>query len=146
MSLVYSRISKEEWRERFSHNARMSVFGEDLDPAVERIDFAYLVADGSTDQLYIYCTFYEMDSTSLYLSFGGAFPDSRGTDKTKEALLGLYKYLGKNGYKTVNYHCKNTNPAMIKLGLKTGAVIVGMSVSPRSILLEHYVDLEKGNK
>lgn len=136
------RVSKEDWHTIYAKDARMAVFGEAIEPRVERIDFAYLVAD-SQNQLVIYSTFYEMDHKSLYLGFGGSFPGSRGTPKTAEALLTLFTHLKSLGYTDINWHVKNENYPMLKLAMKVSAKIVGVSVTPRSTLLEHHVNLIK---
>lgn len=143
MMFDFIRISKEDWAEKYAKSARMSVFGEDLDPSVERIDFGYLVADSAKKELRIYSTFYEMDNESVYLTFGGAFPPSRGIGNTPAAFGALLAHLGTLGYKSVHWHCKNTNGPMIKLGARVGALIVGISTTPRAVLLEHTVNLKK---
>jgi hypothetical protein len=133
--MLVTCILKDEWKE-FSESAHLSVFKERIDPMQERIDFALLVADDA-NKLILYCSYRETDKDSVYMQFGGSFPTHRGDIKVLPAFLEMVKWC-KARYKAIMFHTENTNHAMIKLGMKSGFNIVGMSHGRTGkILLEH---------
>jgi hypothetical protein len=141
VSYVYTKISAAEWRERFEENARLSVFGEHVDPKTTRFDFSILCAHEK--HLCIYTTVREIHSDHAYLSFGGSFPNVRGqTEIVRPAFLGLIDWFFSNGYDQITFHTKNTNYPMQRLSMHAGFVCVGTSTTERHILLEYNLKKE----
>lgn len=137
------KISKEEWKEKFSKNAHLSVFKEILDPECERIDFANLIVD-KNEKLTMYATVCELDSDTAYLNFGGSFPTSRSSLSAVKAFRALISDLFRH-YQFIGFHCENDNHAVLKLALHSGFRIIGVSYSSRTgkVLLEHRLEREQ---
>lgn len=134
------RVSSEEWRDKYAANARLSVFGEILNPDEERIDYALLVTQDK--ELVIYTTFKELSKVHVYMCFGGSFPNARG----KSSLVrGAFLSMLEHSYKTYNeitFHTKNTNYPMQKLSMHAGFLVVGLTYTDKNILLEYNLKKE----
>lgn len=136
------KIDPPTWKERYSANARLSVFGEILDPEDERIDFALLTTKDK--ELVIYTTLKELSRKHVYLCFGGSFPNARGkTSLVRGAFLEMLSYLFEQGYEEVTFSTKNTNYPMQRLSMHAGFVCVGISICSSYTLLEYNLKKEK---
>jgi hypothetical protein len=126
----------EEWQ-TFAENAHLICFNEHRPAEMNRIDFALLVVDGKTPQAY--GTFREIDSETVYMQYGGSFPETLNTVKSFQAYCLVLNYL-KERYKRATTLIENTNLVMMKFAMKQGLRIIGVRNFKGSILLEHYIE------
>lgn len=130
------RVSQQEWM-KISSEAHELCFNERRDPSFERIDFALVVAMGSTPVAYMTCK--ELDAESIYMQYGGAFPSGRDTALSFRAYSSMIDYLSQN-YVRGGTLIENTNTAMLKFAMKKGLLITGVRNFKGSILLEHCIE------
>jgi hypothetical protein len=131
--------SSDEWK-ILAQNAHLACFNEDRSPEMNRIDFAILVVDN--DVPIAYGTFREVDSETVYMQYGGSFPNVRSTIKSFKAYCACLRYL-KERYKRVTTLIENTNLVMMKFAMKQGLRIIGIRNFKGSILLEHFMEWSK---
>lgn len=72
-----------------------------------------------------YTTCLEMDSETVYLQHGGAFPNYEKTIHVMQAYQAMLNDLSLN-YKRVWTRIKNTNKPMLRIALKVGFLITGI--------------------
>ena len=134
------QIDPKTWQEKYAANARLSVFGEVVEPEDERIDFALLVA--KEKELVIYATCKELSRRHVYLCFGGSFPNSRGkSELVRGAFLEMVARLFET-YTEITFHTKNTNYPMQRLSMHAGFYVVGVSFGDKHVLLEYNLKKE----
>lgn len=133
------RIEKHEWYQ-MAGKAHLAVFDETWDPDLERIDYALLTVD-EKNSLIQYATLRELDRESVYISYGGSFPNYKGSVaalKSFQSILGwLYAH-----YKHVSFLTENTNFPMLKFGIKEGFRVVGIRNFKGKVMLEHFRERE----
>lgn len=136
------RVEKSEWSS-VSESAHSAVFQEIRPKEWDRIDYALLtVEDG---RLYGYCTVRELDSKSIYLQYGGAFPPASKSVKAYRCYGALINYfVGK--YEHVTTLVENTNVAYLKLAMAFGFRIIGVRFFSGEIFVELFLDLTKETK
>lgn len=115
------KLSPEQWA-NLSKESNAAVFGEVVEPANERIDFALLTLED--DKPLGFLTFQEKDSESLYLQYGGVVLGARG--RGTELLDFNFKGLFEQGYKRISFLVENTNIVMLKVALKIECLIIGV--------------------
>lgn len=130
-------ISAEQWA-KVSEEVHSTVFGKTRPASDDRITFALATQhDDGTPIAYI--TGQERGSGTLYIQYGGAFPDSKATTliwkSFQEAL-----YYCKIHYKRVALLVENTNSSMIRLALKAGFKIIGTRTFEGAIYLDHLLE------
>lgn len=130
------KLTKEDWA-TLSEKAHLIAFNEHRDPISERVDFAIIVEDGYGKPM-IYITARELDRESLYWQYGGAFPDTRGTGKTKECVEEVLNWCKQNNYRRVFFYTENTNVPMLKLAMNLRFRAVGIRNYKHHVLLEHF--------
>lgn len=127
-----TRVSLDEWRDRFANNSYTQSFGQNRDISLERIDFA-LIAVNENPVGFVTCI--EMDAETIYWQFGGAF------DEIKRSLMVLTYYVSfinycKERYKRITTRVENTNISMIRMALACGFLIQGTWNNRNKIYLE----------
>lgn len=134
------KIDPETWKEKYAANARLSVFGEIVEPEDERIDYALLVAKDK--ELVIYVTLKELSRRHVFMCFGGSFPNSRGkSELVRGAFLTMVEKLFET-YDEVTFHTKNSNYPMQRLSMHAGFVVVGITFGDKHVLLEYNLKKE----
>lgn len=134
-----SFYTQDEWRE-LSPNAHLCVFDERADKSTERIDFALIVGNGENPQGYI--TVKEHDGKTAYMQRGGMFPHMKGIGVSADHFRLCIDWLWGRGFTKVFFNVKNSNIAMIKLGLNTGFRVSGMRQFKQDLLLEMSIEKE----
>ena len=117
------KYDKAQW-DLVSEGIHELVFGEYRPSSLNRFDFALCVWDESEPIGYITCR--ETDSESLYIGFGGVFPNQRKSKKSKDGMFFLLDYL-RQDYKRANMLVENSNVFMIKKALNHGFRVVGIA-------------------
>ncbi len=140
--MVYvEHIDKDNWKS-MSKDSHMTVFLEEREPDMDRIDYALLaVTEEQKIILYLTCT--EFDKNTVYWNHGGATPPFKKTVKVIQAYDAFLHKMKDMGYKNVIMHVRNDNKSMLKLAARSGFKIVGIRVNEKCILLEHRVTIEE---
>jgi len=131
-----SKLSQTEWL-TFSQDAHLICFSEHQPKELVRIDYALICHEGSTPISYV--TLRELDSETVYMQFGGAFPSAKGTLKSFKSYEMFLDCL-KQGYKRATTFIQNDNLVMLKFAMKAGFRIVGIRTFKGNILLEHLLE------
>lgn len=141
--MIVTRVSKEEWAEKFYAAAHAAVFKEFMGPDDERISFAILVIDPEKDEPIMYATICEPKKDSAYINYGGSFPPYRGSTKAVKAFKKIVSELFET-HSEISYHCENINVPMLKLGIKSGFRVIGLTYTKsHKILLEHSLERDR---
>ena len=117
-------------------DAHLSVFKEQWDAELETIDFAMLMVLQSSDTAVSYATVQEMDDKSVYLQYGGVFPDFKGTMISYRSFHQMIERL-KQDYKKITTFVENTNYSMLKFYMKENFKITGIRFFGDLTLLEN---------
>lgn len=136
--ILVKHVTKEDWKP-MAVAAHGAVFSEEWDADMERIDKALITVDQETDMLLQYATLREIDSESVYISYGGSFPSAKGSPRSLESFVAILEDL-KKSYKRVVFLTENINFPMLKLALKTNFVITGMRQAKGRTMLEHVLE------
>jgi hypothetical protein len=134
------KLNPEEWSE-FSKLAHAIVFEENRPAEMNRISFCYVTEEDSLPLCFV--TVRELDNESLYFQYGGAFPSSIGTPKTKESLSKTLEQASSEGFKRVSWLVKNTNVAMQKLSFNVGFIPTGIRNFEGEIYVEYHKKLDQ---
>jgi hypothetical protein len=129
-------IDGEKWRNNFSDMAHEVCFGTSERSRIDAIDFAVLGFVGQDLGGYITCKI--MDSESLYIQHGGAFPTFLKSVYVVPGYL-MWIDMCMKDYKRISTKVKADNVAMIKLAFKAGFCIVGTTIFKNEL----YVELTK---
>lgn len=133
MNLV--KYCPEEWLD-FSEMVHSLVFNESRSKDIARFDFVLAVWDQMIPVGYVHCR--EMDRDSIYIGYGGAFPDVRGSGKSLEGFSMILDFLKKD-YKRASMLIENNNIKMLKLALNAGFKVIGLRNAEGDIFLEHSI-------
>lgn len=117
-------IPKEQITDQFLENVHKNIFNEAVPADFFKFD-ACLVAE-ENNELLAYILIKEITSCMVDIAWGGSFKNARGTVIKKmfnEGIGLLLKY-----YSTITFQTRNTNLAMIKLGLLGGFLITGTTL------------------
>lgn len=128
------QIPASKWVDTFSENSHAAVFGERLDPTLQRIDFALIAGNGR--ELITYATCKELDSESLYFQYGGSYPKYRGSPMVSQAFGDMIKWVEER-YKRLSFLVENDNKRMLRLAAKHDFKICGIRHFKGKVLLEH---------
>jgi hypothetical protein len=74
--MIVQRLDSAKWSD-LSEEAHLLCFNEKRDTSMDRIDFALLTTDGEKPLAYMTCK--ELDAETVYLQYGGSFPETQGT-------------------------------------------------------------------
>lgn len=121
LKVVAEKIPAEEWKvlDELSHTI---CFGEKRPSDLNRHHF--VMAGFLGKELMGYTTCIEMDSETVYLQHGGAFPNYEKSLYVLQSYKALLDSL-RPTYKRAWTRVKNTNLVMLKLALKMGFLITG---------------------
>lgn len=125
-------------------SAHMVCFKEERPWYVNTFTFALMVEDDDGVPL-AYCTCLEMDTASIYMQHGGAFPSAEKGPKTVRAYHKMIQYLRDN-YERASTIIKNNNIAMIKLAYSAGFEIHGVDYMHDGIFLHLLNDFSGGKE
>lgn len=117
-------FTKEEW-DMMSEKVHFITFGEARSAVLNRHHF--ILGCAHNGQLGGYITCMEFDSRSVYIQYGGVFPDFL---KTIHAMGGYKNLIGwlDERYDRATTYIENTNSSMLKMALKLGFVVTGTKV------------------
>lgn len=131
------QLSPDQWG-ALSEKMHLVVFDKLRPKELERISFA-LIAE-CNEQLGGYITCKEMDSETLYIQYGGAFPNFSKSHYVLGGYLEMIKWCTQN-YARVWTRIENKNVPMIKLALQAGFIVTGTSLMKNNL----YVEFSKGD-
>lgn len=132
-------IEAKEWM-KFAENAHLICFNEKRPDAMNRIDYALVVEEN--DMPLAYMTIKELDSETVYMQYGGAFPSAKNTIKSFQSYEVMMNFLKEN-YKLGLTLIENTNTAMMKFAMKFGLRVTGLKLFNGIILLEHSIKFKE---
>jgi hypothetical protein len=145
MHLDVDILTPEQWK-TLSADAHKSVFHEIMPEGRERLDLVIMMVTkddaGFVQRIHGYITCRELDSDSLYLIYGGAFPGTHSTSLSFPAYSTAIAW-AKKKYKKIGMLVENTNAPMLKFAMKSGFLITGLRVYEGKIMLENSMDGEK---
>lgn len=136
--ILVKEVEPQLWRQ-MAEDAHVSVFNEHWDAGLERIDFALVMVHKDSDKIISYATATNIDSSTVYLSYGGAFPTFKGTPITFMSFQHMLDHL-KRRYKRIVTLVENTNTAMLRFYMKEKFLITGIRYFGESIFLENTYD------
>jgi hypothetical protein len=139
--IVIEKIDALAWQD-FSENAHRIAFSEVREAKVERIDYALLATEDSI--LYGYVTVRELDSTSVYWQYGGAFPPSEKSSKAVRTYQKFIEY-SRAQYERISTLVHNENIRYLKLAMSQGFRIIGCRMFNKEIYVELLLELTKGD-
>lgn len=125
-------LTKEEWR-NYSKDAHEISFEETWNAELERIDYAMLLVNEQEPLAYV--TLKETGEHSVYLQYGGAFPNSRGTILSYKAFAVMLDSLQKK-YKKITTLVENNNWGMLKFYWSAKFLVTGLRYFKNHIYLE----------
>lgn len=131
--MIVKRFSSQEWK-NYAEDAHKIVFGEIRPHEMNRIDFA--LATIKDEVPLTYGTYREVDSDTIYMQYGGAFPSSRGGVLAWEGYSRTIDELQSMGYKYATTLIENDNLPMLKFALKKGFRVIGVRNFEGKILCE----------
>lgn len=134
--MIINFYSQEQWKE-VGEEIHQLVFNEYKSGELARFDFAMVVWEEENPIAYMTCR--ETDSESIYIGYGGVFPESRNVSKSVRSTGFLLETL-QGTYKRANMLVENSNIAMIKMAFKFGFKVVGVANYRGSILLDLRVE------
>lgn len=125
-------LTKDEWKS-YSKAAHQLAFNERWDEDMERIDYAMLLVNDSEPVAYV--TLKVTGENSVYVQYGGAFPNIKGTFLTYKAFAKMIHDLQKI-YKKITTLVENNNWGMLKYYWSTKFKVTGLRYFKNSIFLE----------
>lgn len=129
-------LKPEEWV-GMARDSHLTVFGEESDPAMDRIDGVLFVLSEPEDKPAAYVQFRYHDAESMYWPYGGAFPGLKGSGDSRLALGAVIQECWALGMKRISFLVENDNVKMLKLAMNAGFRIVGVRMYKNKVLLEH---------
>jgi len=137
-------FSRQEWLEYFGNDAHFSVFKESVGDTLNKsfFDAAAVVFDNTLPV--IYTTVKQLSEDSVYLEFGGSFPEYRGSFKVLKAFKLLIETFKNSGALMVGFATKNDNVAMQKLGLGAGFLPCGFHTTKSGVFIEYTLNFKEG--
>lgn len=138
--IAVHRLSKEDWS-KLASDAHRAIFGESKPASQERIDFALLCVEQTTDDVLSYVTCKELSPDTLYWSYGGAFPSSSKGVIAWACYEAMTAKSFELGFKTIFTLIENGNKPMLKFAAKMGYVIVGIRHVSGCTMLEHVLEV-----
>lgn len=135
MKFTLHKLSREQW-DPISENCHAAVFHERRPKEHDRCDYCLLITDDEKKLMVGYLTIRELDQDTAYSSFGGTFPEYRGTLAGVRGYDMFLTFL-KSHYKQMSTLIDNENVAMLKLAARSGLKIFGIRNVQGKVLLEH---------
>lgn len=127
------KVDGSQWKTGFSDSAHAVCFGVKDRRTLDVIDFALL--GFCKEILGGYMTCKVMDSETIYIQYGGVFPEFQ---KSVYVLAGYRELLAFcfRDYKRVTTKVKASNVSMLKLALKLGFSIIGTMIFKQELYIE----------
>ncbi len=138
MGYKIKQISSEDWK-NFSREAHLICFDENKPVEMDRIDYALLAIDETTDKPAGYVTVREITNKDVYWQYGGSFPGTRGTVKSFRVYEALHDWTSQR-YERITTLIQNTNTTMIKFAMKMGYLIIGIRNFKGDVMIEHLLE------
>lgn len=138
--MYVEKMSPESWRE-ISETSHVVCFKEVRPADMERISFALVAFEENTPLGYITCR--ELDSESLYIQYGGAFPTSEKSVLAWRCYEKFHRAIKEMRFKRVTTYIQNINIPMLKLAMKMGYRIIGVRFFNNEIFCELLNTLEE---
>ena len=129
-------MDAKTWNE-YAEMAHLIVFNENRPAELNRIDFAMITDIDATPQCYMTCR--ELDSESVYMQYGGAFPSCKGTTKSFTSYEMFVTELAQK-YKRATTLISNQNIPMLKFAMKIGLRVIGIRIFKNEVFLELMVE------
>lgn len=129
------KFTSEQWS-KYAETAHLICFDENRPADMNRIDFALVVEEDSVPLCYTTCR--EVDSETVYMQYGGAFPSAKGTIKSYAGYGLIIEHLLHN-YANITTLIENKNTVMLKFAMKVGFLITGLRNYKNTVLLEHSI-------
>lgn len=121
MIYTVQRFTPEEWAP-YAEDAHKALFGVTRPNSLNTHHFILAVyADGVLGG---YITCLEIDATTVYVQYGGVFPNFEKTIHVVPGYVKLISWLREN-YSLANTKIENVNLAMFKLALQVGFLVTG---------------------
>jgi hypothetical protein len=133
-------LKPEEW-ESMKREAHLISFNETGSGAAHAIDFALLAVDEKKPLAYMTCR--ESDPDTVYVSHGGAMPETIGTANSYRAYQAMLDRLGV-AYKRASTLIENTNTPMLRMAMKAGWLISGVRLFEGQVFVEHQLNFTGG--
>ena len=103
-------LTKSEW-DKWAEDAHLIAFSEIRPAHMNRYDYA-IVTQYALEPLG-YITVRELDSESVYIPYGGAFPSAKGTKRSFDSFGHMLEKLSSAGIKNIMFYVNNKNLKMI---------------------------------
>lgn len=132
--MIYSvqRFTSAQW-EPIAESAHKALFGVVREGALNRHHF--VVAIYGDGVLGGYFTCLEMDSETVYIQYGGVFPNFEKTVHVVPGYLKMLSFLRAN-YKRASTKIDSKNIPMLKMALQAGFEIVGTSLHDNKLFID----------
>lgn len=134
MKLRITKLELKDWQ-GISESAHLAVFDKVRPKEFDRVDYTLVGVDSDTDTPVGYITCHELDMDTLYLQFGGALPNIKGSVHTYACYRAGLNFL-KDRYKRLTTYVENTNAAYLKMAISEGFRPVGIRYYNKNILVE----------
>lgn len=131
------RLEPYEWL-TISQEAHTVVFGTIRPPELDRISYALAIKKNGV--IGGFATVIEMDQETAYLQHGGVFPNFESSTSVLAGYLALLEKLSTE-YKYIWTRVENTNVRYLKLALKAGFLVNGVSTFKQKLLLELFKEV-----
>jgi hypothetical protein len=106
-----------------AEKAHAVCFNENRPKEMNTFDFALLATD-KDDNAIAYATCIEIDSESVYMQHGGAFPNAKKSMKAVNAYHRFIAFL-REKFKRASTRIQNINIPMLKLAFSAGFIVNG---------------------
>lgn len=130
--MTIDRMEKVEF-DKWAEQAHLVTFNEHRPIEMNRYDFALIATDSGKLIAYGLCR--EFDSETLYLGFGGCFPEYQKSRKAVEWYEAGIQWALSN-YKRVTTLIENENIPMLRVAFHCGLRIIGVKLFKQQIFCE----------
>lgn len=128
-------MDHETWSREWSEMAHKISFEEARPKEMDRIDFALLMINPLNERPGGYCTVRELDRDSVYLQYGGSFPETEKTISVAVLYSAMIDWL-RERYQRVTTLVSNQNVGYLKLCMKYGFRIIGVRCFQNEVFVE----------
>lgn len=132
MTITTARFNASNW-ESISKDAHTAIFGEVRPDTLNRHHFVVVVFGDKKIGGYFTCL--EQDSETVYIQYGGVFPNFKESIYVLRGYAEMLKDLAVD-FKRAWTRIENTNIPMLKMALKMGFVIMGTYFFNGKLFLE----------
>jgi hypothetical protein len=108
-------------------------------------DKAFLVVDEEADKPIIFATVKQTTEKSLFIEFGGSFPEYKSSMKVRKAFLLLCAAFNALGSEYTSLTTHHTNVSMQKLALSAGFIPMGMNLGSDGLMIDYALE-SKGER